>query len=115
MEVTMKSSWIEFKYTEDRKHVDLVNPNIAARWEVQPTGKFTSRLKLVEYSDEFSSAFDVVRASAKISLEAARWHRRQQLRQQKLRELANELQAEREEEEAIEDERRHNASLRWPS
>lgn len=32
-----------------------------------------------------------------------------------LRELADELQAEREEEEAAEDERRHNASLRGPS
>ena len=110
MEVTMKSSWIEFKYDADRKHVDLVNPNIAARWEVQPSG-----LTLVEYSDEFSSAFDVVRASAKVSLEAARWHRSQQRRRRQLRELADELQAEREEVEAIEDERRHNASVSWPS
>ena len=103
----MKSSWIEFKYTEDCKHVDLVNPNIAARWEVTPSG-----LQLVDYVDEFHGTTSFV---AKISLEAARWHRSQQRRQQQLRELADELQAEREEEEAAEDERRHNASVSWTS
>ena len=96
---------MEFKYTEDRKHVDLVNPSIAARWEVTPSG-----LQLVDYVDELHGTTSFV-GVAKVSLEAARWHRRQK----QLRELADELQAEREEEEAAEDERRHNASLRWPS
>ncbi|QDP54923.1 MAG: hypothetical protein Unbinned3065contig1002_25 [Prokaryotic dsDNA virus sp.] len=40
---------------------------------------------------------------------------RETRRQKQLRELADELQAEREEEEAAEDERRHNASVSWPS